>query len=66
MRTISAEQVHAALSYPALVDALQEAYAKEFTMPPRQVLLLDEKDDNHDAVALLPSWNDHCYSNCSD
>lgn len=26
-------------------------------MPPRQVFLLDDKDDNHDAFALLPSWN---------
>jgi 1-pyrroline-2-carboxylate reductase [NAD(P)H] len=58
MKTISADQVHEALAYPDLIDALQEAYAKDFTMPPRQVLLLDDKDDNHDAVALLPSWND--------
>lgn len=57
MKVISAEEVHAALSYPQLIDALEEAYAKEFTMPPRQVFLLDEEDDNHDAFALLPSWN---------
>ncbi len=57
MKTISAEDVHAALSYPALIDALQDAYSQEFTMPPRQVLLLDDREDNHDAVALLPSWN---------
>ena len=30
MKIISAEEVHAALSYPELVDALQEAFAKEF------------------------------------
>jgi len=58
MKIISAEEVHAALSYPGLIDALQEAYAKEFTMPPRKVFLLDDKGDNHDAFALLPSWND--------
>ncbi len=58
MKIISAEEVHAALSYPELVDALQEAFAKEFTQPPRQVHMLDDKDDNFDAFALLPAWND--------
>ncbi|HIF21762.1 MAG TPA: hypothetical protein EYQ27_07600 [Gemmatimonadetes bacterium] len=37
MKIISAEEVHAALSYPDLVDELQRAFASEFTMPPRQV-----------------------------
>lgn len=58
MKVITAEEVHAALSYPALIDALQDAYSKEFSMPPRQVFLLDDKEDNHDAFAVLPSWND--------
>ena len=31
MKIISAEEVHAALSYPALVDALEEAYAGKFS-----------------------------------
>ena len=57
MKVISAEEVHAALSYPALVDALQEAYAGDYSMPPRQVFLLDEDESNHDAFAVLPSWN---------
>ena len=58
MKIIPAEQVHAALSYPALVDALQEAYAGPFNMPPRSVYLLDDDLGNHDAFAVLPSWND--------
>jgi 1-pyrroline-2-carboxylate reductase [NAD(P)H] len=58
MKIISPEEVHAALSYPALVDALEEAFSKEFTMPPRKVFSLDEDEGNHDAFALLPSWND--------
>jgi len=56
MKVIQAEQVHAALSYPALIDALEEAYAGEYQMPPRQVFLLDEKSGGHDAFAVLPSW----------
>ena len=58
MKIISAEEVHAALSYPGLIDALQEAYSKDFNMPPRKVFLLDDDESNHDAFALLPSWND--------
>lgn len=58
MKIISADEVHAALSYPALIDALQEAFAKDFNQPPRQVFMLDEADDNVDAFALLPAWND--------
>lgn len=58
MKIISAEEVHAALSYPALVDALQQAYAGPFSMPPRNVYLLDDEPSNHDAFAVLPSWND--------
>ena len=37
MKIISAEQVHAALQYPNLIDSLQEAFAGDFTMPPRKV-----------------------------
>lgn len=58
MKVISAEQVHAALQYPGMIDDLAAAYAREFTMPPRKVFLLDEDETNHDAFALLPSWND--------
>ena len=58
MKIISAEAVHAALSYPALVDALQDAFSRKFTMPPRNVFLLDDPGVSHDAFALLPSWND--------
>ncbi len=58
MKIISADEVHTALSYPELVDALQEAFAKDFTQPPRQVHMLNDQEDNFDAFALLPAWND--------
>lgn len=59
MKIVSAEEVHAALRFPELIDALQDAFSKEFTMPPRKVFSLDEQPDNNDAFALLPSWNDN-------
>lgn len=58
MKIIDADTVQASLSYPALIDALQEAFAKGFTQPPRQVFLLDDQPDNFDAFALLPAWTD--------
>ena len=58
MKILSADDVHAALAYPQLIDALQEAYAGSFSMPPRQVFLLDDEPSNHDAFAVLPSWSD--------
>lgn len=58
MKIIDANAVHAALSYPSLIDALQAAYAKKYNMPPRNVFLLDDQGGSHDAFALLPSWND--------
>ena len=57
MKIIGPEEVHSALSYPALIDALQETFSGEFTMPPRNVYLLDETSGSNDAFAVLPSWN---------
>ncbi len=58
MRIITADEVHAALRYPDFIDSLQHAFGGHFTMPPRQVMLLDEASGSHDAFAMLPSWND--------
>lgn len=56
MKIISASDVHRSLSYPALIDALGEAFSGDFSMPPRQVFALDDSANNHDAFAVLPSW----------
>jgi 1-pyrroline-2-carboxylate reductase [NAD(P)H] len=58
MKILTADNVHAALAFPDLIDALQQAYSSSFGMPPRNVYLLDEEPSNHDAFAVLPSWND--------
>jgi 1-pyrroline-2-carboxylate reductase [NAD(P)H] len=57
MKIISAQEVHAALTYPELIVSLKDAFANSFVMPPRQVFLLDQESGAHDAFALLPSWN---------
>jgi 1-pyrroline-2-carboxylate reductase [NAD(P)H] len=58
MRVITAEQVHAALRFPDFIDALHDTFAGQHTMPQRQLMLLDDAPDCHDAFAMLPSWND--------
>ena len=58
MRVITAEEVDAALRYPDFIDALEQTFAQQHVMPPRQVMLLDEASGSHDAFAMLPSWND--------
>lgn len=58
MKIISGDEVHAALGYPELIDALQETFAADYSQPPRQLHLLDDEPDNFDAFALLPAWND--------
>ncbi len=57
MKILTDDHVHAALRFPDFIDALQETFASKFTMPPRQVMLLDPDSGSHDAFAMLPSWN---------
>ncbi|BCX48755.1 ornithine cyclodeaminase [Haloferula helveola] len=57
MRIFSSEDVEAALSYPDFIGKLEQAFASDFTMPPRQVLPL-APGEGHDAFAMLPAWND--------
>ena len=64
MKIISAEQVQNNLSFKELVPLLQTSFAKPFHMPQRQVHALNPEDSsNHDAFALLPSWNDDVIGN---
>ena len=57
MKIISEKEVHAALAYPELIFSLEDAFANSFIMPPRQVFRLDQEGSSHNALALLPSWN---------
>ncbi len=50
----SAEQVHAALPWPALVSALRHAFASDTTVPRRHAHALSP----HDRLLLMPAWND--------
>ncbi len=56
MQIISAQQVDQVLDFPRLINALQQGFAKGFTMPPRQLWPLAA--DGPEAFALLPAWTD--------
>jgi 1-pyrroline-2-carboxylate reductase [NAD(P)H] len=58
MQIITAAQVHATLCQPEFIDALHSAFAGNYTMPPRQVMLLDPESGSPDAYAMLPCWNE--------
>lgn len=58
MKIISAQEVHDTLCYPDFIDCLGDTFASRFTMPPRQVMLLDPDSGEHNAFAMLPSWNE--------
>jgi len=64
MKIISAEQVHQNLNFEELIPLLKHSFSRPFSMPQRQVHELDvEQSDNHDAFALLPSWNEEVIGN---
>lgn len=64
MKIIDKEQVHDSLNFAVLIPLLKASFAKPFHMPQRQVHTLAPDDsNNHDAFALLPSWNDEVIGN---
>jgi len=64
MKIISAEQVQQNLNFEELIPLLKESFSRPFSMPQRQVhALAPEQSDNHDAFALLPSWNEEVIGN---
>ena len=56
MRLISADTIHQAMTFPALIAAIRQSFAGPFGMPPRQVLPLQA--GKPEAFALLPAWDE--------
>ena len=64
MKIISQQQVEQTLNFEQLIPALKQAFSETFTMPQRQVLLLDANNEqDKSAFALLPSWNNEVIAN---
>src|SRR5262245_23017133 len=52
----SAEQVHAALGYPALIEELRQAFAKGATVPLRHAHKINEHQN--DRLLLMSAWRE--------
>ena len=57
MRTVSAEEVHAALPYPTLIAAIEAAFRAEATVPVRHHHTLPRPDGDA-TLLLMPAWTD--------
>ena len=57
MRIFEAADVHRALNFPDLIEALRRTFGSPAGMPRRMVFRLDETRQPPDAFAVLPSWN---------
>jgi 1-pyrroline-2-carboxylate reductase [NAD(P)H] len=57
MRIFEAADVHRALNFPDLIEALRRTFGSPAGMPRRMVFRLDETKQPPDAFAVLPSWN---------
>ncbi|HEX6938073.1 MAG TPA: ornithine cyclodeaminase family protein [Longimicrobiales bacterium] len=58
MRVIDAADVHRVLEFPALVEALRQAFGSPAGMPQRMMFPLAQAGGPRDAFALLPAWNE--------
>ena len=58
MEIINQQQVQQVMAYAPLLQALQQGFAGQATMPRRNVYPLSPDSDNHDAFAVLPAWNE--------
>jgi len=56
VRTIGAKDVHAALDYPSLVDALREAFVAGATAPVRSSHAVTAQGDR---LLVMPAWDGH-------
>ena len=58
MKIISEQQVHESLNFNEVINALKVGFAKPAGTPTRQVFELSKSEENHDAFAVLPAWNE--------
>lgn len=64
MKIINTEQVQSSLTFAKLIPLLKTSFSRPFHMPQRQVhALAPNINNNHDAFALLPAWNDEVIGN---
>ncbi len=58
MRFVSADGITRSLSYPALIDALAEAFRSDAVAPPRHAHMIPQPDGSEAKLLLMPAWTD--------
>ena len=56
MRIIAASDVQAALDFPALVEALRDAFRREISAPARHRYAIERAGEPDAALLLMPAW----------
>ena len=56
MRIVTAAEVAQALSYGVLIDALDEAFRADITVPPRHVHMIPQPSGPEAKLLLMPAW----------
>ncbi|WP_439498690.1 ornithine cyclodeaminase family protein [Bosea sp. (in: a-proteobacteria)] len=56
MRLFSADEIDAALSFPALIDTLAEAFRSDGVMPPRNHYAIERPGDKG-VLLVMPAWS---------
>ncbi len=56
MRIIAANEVQAALDFPALVEALRDGFRREVATPPRHRHVLEHPGEPDGTLLMMPAW----------
>jgi ornithine cyclodeaminase len=56
LRIVSADDLARVLSYPALIDALDEAFRSDFTAPDKIAHMIRQPSGNDAKFLLMPAW----------
>ena len=56
MRVVTAEEITRVLTYPALVEALREAFRGDIETPLRHTHMIPQPGGSEAKVLLMPAW----------
>jgi alanine dehydrogenase len=56
VRIVSADEIARSLTYPALIDALAQAFRGDVVAPPRHAHMIPQPDGSEAKLLLMPAW----------
>jgi alanine dehydrogenase len=57
MRVVTADEINRALTYPALIDAIGEAFRSDIVMPDKIAHFVPQPSGSDAKVLMMPAWN---------